>query len=183
MKMNPTRQHILETANRIVQQQGATQLTIEAVARAAGLSKGGVLYHFPSKDALIEAMINFHIDNFTHEFNNLVEQETPGAGRQLRAYIRSSRHEDQEANAAFTGLVAAIANNPDLIETLRQHYQSWQELAEQDGLPPALGTILRLAVDGLWFADLLGLAPPEGKLREEVIETLLRLARPQQDKA
>jgi AcrR family transcriptional regulator len=43
-----TRQKILETAVRIVDTQGARHLTLEAVAAEAGMSKGGVLYHYPS---------------------------------------------------------------------------------------------------------------------------------------
>ncbi len=56
------------------------------------------------------------------------------------------------------------------------HYRTWQACVESDGLPLALATTLRLAMDGLWFADLFGLASPSGKLREEVILTLLTMA-------
>jgi hypothetical protein len=38
--------------------------------------------------------------------------------------------------------------------------------------------VARLATDGLWFADLLGFAPPRGELRERVLARLLELARP-----
>jgi hypothetical protein len=40
---------------------------------------------------------------------------------------------------------------------------------------PARATLARLAADGLWLADLLGLAPPTGDLREQVIERMLDL--------
>ena len=36
-------------------------------------------------------------------------------------------------------------------------------------------TVARLAADGLWLADLLGMAPPEGELRERVLARLLEL--------
>jgi len=53
MTKNTTQQSIIAAARRIVQRDGVAHLTIEAVAREAGFSKGGVLYHFPTKDSLI----------------------------------------------------------------------------------------------------------------------------------
>ena len=37
-------------------------------------------------------------------------------------------------------------------------------------------TVARLAADGLWLNDLLGLAPPAGELRERVMARMLELA-------
>jgi hypothetical protein len=37
--------------------------------------------------------------------------------------------------------------------------------------------VARLAADGLWLADLLGLAAPQGDLRAAVLARLLELAR------
>ena len=47
---------ILDAAERVVARDGA-HLTIDAVVKESGFSKGGVLYNFPSKVALIEGMI------------------------------------------------------------------------------------------------------------------------------
>lgn len=171
----------MEAANRIVQREGVARLTIEAVAREASLSKGGVLYHFPSKDALIEGMITFHLEVFADDLQQALEQEGRGAGRWLRAYIRASVNTPLEESDAMTGLMAAAATNLRLLDTLRSSFVEYQEQAERDGLPPALATILRLAVDGLWLADLFGLATPQGQLREDVVRTLLELASPQSE--
>ena len=40
-----------------MQCKGVAKLTLEAVAKEAGVSKGGLLYHFSNKEALIEGMI------------------------------------------------------------------------------------------------------------------------------
>jgi AcrR family transcriptional regulator len=47
----------------LVADQGASSLTLDAVAQAAGVSKGGLLYHYPNKDALLAAMIERHCDD------------------------------------------------------------------------------------------------------------------------
>ena len=56
MGTQTTRQQIIHAAFALIRREGVARLTIEAVAQEAGLSKGGVLYHFRSKEALIQAM-------------------------------------------------------------------------------------------------------------------------------
>jgi hypothetical protein len=46
---------------------------------------------------------------------------------------------------------------------------------EHDGLPPDTATLIRLAAEGLWFAELFGLAPPSGPDRQRLVDRLLAL--------
>jgi len=48
---------LLAAANKVVVDRGVDALTLDAVACQAGVSKGGLLHHFPSKEALITAMV------------------------------------------------------------------------------------------------------------------------------
>ena len=48
---------IIDAAEVVVAEVGAAHMTLDAVAGKAGISKGGLLYHFPTKEALLEAMI------------------------------------------------------------------------------------------------------------------------------
>lgn len=170
-----TRQDILSAASQIVQRDGVAHLTIDAVAREAQLSKGGILYHFPSKEALVSGMIMDHIEGFTRDLAGYLKEET-GRGRWLHAYLLASDKTVYEEPNPVVCLIAAIATNPGLLAPLQQHFALWQEQAVHDGLSPALATILRLAIDGLWFADLFQLAPPEGELRNEVLRVLQTMA-------
>ncbi|EAE2866200.1 TetR family transcriptional regulator, partial [Listeria monocytogenes] len=49
--------NLLTAASEIVKEEGVVKLTLEAVAQRAGVSKGGLLYHYPSKEALIKGMV------------------------------------------------------------------------------------------------------------------------------
>ena len=175
MNMSSTRQIILKAAYQFVQREGGDRLTLDAVAHEAGLSKGGLLYHFPTKDALIGGMVAYLIDQFEGDLDRANAEEAPGPGSWLRAYIRASFNLPDEEIDGATALLAAVANNPSLLEPLRARYASWQTRTENDGVPAARATIIRLALDGLWFADLLDLAPPAGSLREQLITELLML--------
>ncbi len=182
MSTNTKRPAILRAAQRILQRDGVAHLTIDAVARESGVSKGGVLYHFPSKEALLEGIVSFLMEDFTRDQAILQQEEEPGPGQWLRSYIRASTMPNpaEEADAAM-GLIVAITNNPRLLEPIRAYFAVWQAEAINDGLTPTMATILRLATDGLWFSEWLGLAPPQGALREEVIQTLLSMTRSSPD--
>jgi AcrR family transcriptional regulator len=53
---------IIDAAGAVVVEAGASHMTLDAVAAKAGVSKGGLLHHFPTKVALLEAMIKRQIE-------------------------------------------------------------------------------------------------------------------------
>lgn len=55
------RESVLDAAEAVVLADGAAHLTLDAVAERAGLSKGGLLYHFPTKELLLQAMVDRHM--------------------------------------------------------------------------------------------------------------------------
>jgi AcrR family transcriptional regulator len=170
-----TRDTILSAAAKVVTEQGASRMTLEAVAKEAGVSKGGLLYHFPSKDALIQGMVEQMADEYTARIWDEYERDDFGTnqGRWLRALIKAtftSTHLEPTA-----GLMAAVLLNPELLDPNRQSYDKRQTLIEQDGIDPVLANIIRLAVDGLWFSELLAFAPPREPLRAQIMEGLLSL--------
>jgi AcrR family transcriptional regulator len=52
-----TRQHVVEVATALFAETGYRDTPIEAVMRAADVSKGALYHHFPGKDALFEAVL------------------------------------------------------------------------------------------------------------------------------
>jgi len=170
-----TREMILSAAANIVLNQGALGMTLEAVAKEAGVSKGGLLYHFPSKDALVEGMIEHMVEGLTERIRQAYEGDDFGTnrGRWLRALTRVNfQSEDLELGA---GLTAAVLLNPELLEVNRKAYETRQALIEQDGVDIVLANIIRLVGDGIWFSELLGFAPPQEPLKTEIMERLLSL--------
>lgn len=150
-------------------------MTLESVAKEAGVSKGGLLYHFPNKDALIESMIEHMVQGHTERIRKEYEQDDFGTnqGRWLRALTRTNfQSEDLELSA---GLTAAVLLQPDLLEVNRRAYETRQTLIEQDGVDVVWANIIRLVGDGIWFSELLGFAPPRESLKTQILERLLSL--------
>lgn len=170
-----TRDLIITAASKVVLQRGASRMTLEAVAKEAGVSKGGLLYHFPSKEALIEGMIEHMVQGLTERIRKEYEQDDYGTnqGRWLRALTRTNfQSEDLELSA---GLTAAVLLQPELLEANRRAYESRQTLIEQDGVDIVWANIIRLVGDGIWFSELLGFTPPKEPLKTQILERLLSL--------
>src|SRR3954464_2426272 len=161
-----TKDRLLDAAGAVVMRDGAQALTLDAVAEEAEVSKGGLLYHFKSKRELVEGMI----ERWMAEFQREIDEADPAF---VRGYVKSSAPEGKEV-----GMLAAWIGDPSLLVTVRRQYGIWQDRVEREGRDPVDATVARLAADGLWLAELLGMGPPTGALRERVLERLTNLAAP-----
>jgi AcrR family transcriptional regulator len=170
-----TPRRIIEAACALVVRDGYANLTLDAVAKEAAVSKGGLLYHFPSKRALLEGMVQHRCQQFEEHVHVHLKTET-GPGRWLRAIIRASCEPKEIPLQEGAAVFAVLANDPDLVELVRQRRRRFEEQIEQDGLDPEQAALVCLAVDGLCFNELLGVGGPSRELRERVIARLLEMA-------
>jgi AcrR family transcriptional regulator len=176
-----TKRRILDAAEQVVLRDGVGHLTLEAAAHQADLSKGGVLYHFPTRDALVAAMVARIIEQFEDDIAAyLPAPGTSGHGRPgafARAYVQATMAPISEGEERLgAALLAAAAAEPELLVPLQEAADGWQARLVDDGLDPTTATVVRMACDGLWLCDLFGLASPRGHLRTDVAAALERLA-------
>ena len=172
-----TRASILDAANRIVLSQGVEHLTLEAAANEAGVSKGGLLYHFPNKEMLIAGMIEHYIQRFMADLHASAKTPTQSSkpGSWTRAYLDTTFADNQRLPRMSSGLLAAIATNPSLLKPLQDIFAEWVKLLEDDGIEPVTAHIVRLVSDGLWLVELFDLAPPSSKMKERISQALKNL--------
>jgi AcrR family transcriptional regulator len=155
----------------VVRRDGPRALTLDSVAAEAGVSKGGLLYHFATKDALVDALVEDWLDRFEAEVLDQAAEATWAA-----AYARACAGPRSTADQATdVALLVAVAGDPRGLETVRKRYATWQRKLVADAADEVDATLVRLAADGLWFADLMGLAPPTGRLRRTVTARLEEL--------
>jgi AcrR family transcriptional regulator len=168
---------LLDAAERVVARDGVSNLTLEAVAREAGVSKGGLLYHFPSKSDLIVAFVERI--GARCEAKQLAEVEPPGTpGAFTRAYLNiRTQPVDPQERPIKTALLAAAATDKRYLDPIRKRAEDWQRRLETDGIDPAAATIVRLAIDGMCLCSMFGFPVPEGELRSQVIEKLLAMTK------
>jgi AcrR family transcriptional regulator len=170
-----TRDKLLDAAARLLLRD-PSKLTLDAVAEEAGVSKGGLLYHFSSKAQLLDAVV----DRWEASFQDQIDAAAdPAPGGWTRAYadVTAKDGEDPHAREIDSGILAVLALQPERLDAVRARYAGWQERVVGDGIDPVDATLVRLAADGLWFCELLGLGPPSGALREQVLERMRSLTR------
>ena len=64
MSRTDTRERILRAAMKVAARQGSGNVSLDAVAAEAGVSKGGLLYHFPNKIALMRGIVATFVADF-----------------------------------------------------------------------------------------------------------------------
>ena len=122
------RTRVLDAVERIVLHKGVAGLTLEAAAREAGVSKGGLLYHFASKEALLTGLLQRLADFATGEYEAGVARQPEGHGRVARAQIAWAfgegdcyPGEDRHDRAAAVFL-AAFHHDPALLDPMRAFF-------------------------------------------------------------
>ena len=63
------KEQIFEGALKVISKNGTKNVTLDLVAKASGLSKGGVTYYYSSKEELFKDVFEFFFDNFFKEFD------------------------------------------------------------------------------------------------------------------
>lgn len=172
MGTNTRKIDILDAASRIVAEKGIFSLTIEAVAKEAGISKGGLLYHYKSKEVLVEKMVEHLASNYRSKIINQAKEDERENGKWTRAYLDVTFKKAYQNKDMHSGLLAAKAINPILLSPIREVYSEWQGDIETDGIDPIIATIIRLAADGIWLADLFDINPISDERKELVYKQL-----------
>jgi len=170
-----TRERILQAAIEVIQTDGAANLTLDRVALAAGVSKGGFLYHFGSKDALMAGLLDETLAVLDDELDlreAMFRDDDPAArGTFALAYLDYVREPYKAADDTSASILAAAALDDELLANTRATFERWQErLVQHDGLAETTGLLARIVGDGLWLIDLFGLAPPTKAERHEVLD-------------
>ncbi|MDQ0268208.1 TetR/AcrR family transcriptional regulator [Cytobacillus purgationiresistens] len=176
-KANMKRLLILKSATEFILSNDIYSLTLDAVAKSAGISKGGLLYHFPNKEALLKALALYIFEDFNERFLLQAEKDPVEKGRYSRALIELSKWDLDHHAKLNVGIVANSFLDQDLQGSIDELYQSIQTQIMNDGLDPVDSTIIRLAIDGLYFSEMYQIAPIKGDLREQVIQRLLDMTK------
>ncbi|TSD58604.1 TetR/AcrR family transcriptional regulator [Aeromicrobium piscarium] len=169
------REHILDTGLAIIEREGLTALTFEALAAESGVTKGGLLYHFPSREALIEAIHRHVAEQWSAAVRAAAgdrEVERLDDRERVEAYLRSTT----EATRAELLLMLEAADNRSL-------HRVWQEVLDRWAPSTDEGTddagvrrlIVQLAADGLWLHAAIGGEPLSEELRARVDHELAAL--------
>lgn len=169
-----SREAMLQAAEAVVLEEGAGNLTLDAVARRAGVSKGGVIYNFRSKDALLEAMVDRLIEHSMAAHDGAMAKLPDQPGRAMRAYVQNSLRTPDENDRVSGALLAIIANSPQLLARVAGYFHA-RFLQVAADMPIERAALIHMATEGLWMMELMQTSPLTKAQRARLAKELVRL--------
>jgi AcrR family transcriptional regulator len=171
--LRDTRARILAAAEQLSCEAGPARLSLEAVAARAGVSKGGLLYHFRSKHDLLRALVAAHVE----ELRDAIDRHAPGAlvagdaPAAARGYLAALQEMLAGADRPPAGVFAALAEDPEFIAPLRDFRAELRGLFRRAS-DPAVAEVVFLACEGLVHEELTDAGSYDAAARQAVFAAL-----------
>jgi AcrR family transcriptional regulator len=163
-----TRDRILNALQRILVEEGGAGVTLEKVAAEAGVSKGGLLYHFKSKPDLYDGLARRFREQ---EEANIARAREVGA---VETFLRVSEIESAESAAGLWALLTAMRGRDQLSATAQADvlfiFEGWAQVLHEQIEDPITAEIVRLVGDGLFLSALSGAPLPS----QGTVDAILR---------
>ncbi|MDQ3627707.1 MAG: TetR/AcrR family transcriptional regulator [Actinomycetota bacterium] len=179
------REKVLDAFESILVEHGERTATLDAVADAAGVSKGGLLYHFGSKQALVEGLC----ERLTARIDTDVEKMRAAPEGPAAFYVRTSLYTGSPLDRTIIAASRlAQGSYQSAVEVLRRMRQRWFEVIVESVEDAAVARAVMLLGDGLyynaalngdWEPDVSGVAPTDHARADvdellDVLEDLIR---------
>lgn len=164
--LSTSKLNIISAAARVTQRLGASNLTLERVADEAKISKGGLLYHYANKRALLEGMLAHLLERLATRLSTKPED------RSLADYILLDAQPSDEERAISQVLLAAAAEDPELMNPARKFLERHLHDAQTHS---GNALLILLATEGLRFLDVLNLLPDDA-MRTRLLQSIAKSA-------
>lgn len=166
-----SRSRILDALEEIVIEHGVTAVTLDAVCARAGVSKGGLLYHFDSRRALFEGLLA----RLDHQITDLSEQLPGEVPAMVERYLRDAGQPGKEAMLYRALLATSRADLPDPADPRLRIERLFLRFYEPLELIPDEVTRahVQAVADGLFVRAMLGLPPLPDSVLEEIARRVL----------
>jgi AcrR family transcriptional regulator len=166
---------ILDAAEAVVMEMGAVHMSLDVVARKAGVSKGGLMYHFSTKKSLLKAMIERLVAQFYQDREAVLKQVKPGRGRELKAGILTALQPNEKRDRMGLSILVVAAHDPELLKCLKEAHRMHLKEMTDSGLELERAAVISLASDGLMLSEMLGLSPYTPAQKKKLKDTMIRM--------
>lgn len=152
------RERVLDAFEKLLITEGERAATLDATATAAAVSKGGLLYHFASKDDLAAGMIA-RLKRLVDEDLLAMAASPEGA---VAYYVRTSVMENAPLDRALIAVSRlAQGGSPEAAAALRHTRRAWGGAIRPHVRDDAALDLVLLVSDGLYFNNSLDVNGPE----------------------
>ncbi len=182
VKLGPmsAREKVLDALQEILLEEGERAATMEQVAARAGVSKGGLLYHFPDKATMAQGLL----DRVRHLLREDLKKMASAPEGPAAYYLRGSLLQDDPLDR----LLLAVMKLPAAYEeaksaTYREVQEGWAQLIREEMCDGAIADAIILMGDGLYWnaamsTEITGMANQEWEeSRVQDLERVLEMLR------
>lgn len=167
-----SRANLLDCAMELILERGVEGLSFDSLSQKSGISKGGVLYHFPNREALNRA-VRLHVrQRYLAARREMTDDLPEGKTRALKGWALASLQNRSNLDAVSAKLMTSglwVASEG------REHHRERLTTVVNAGASFNRAALVYLAVEGLWFLDLAGFTPFTPEERQQVIDMLLSI--------
>ncbi len=145
---------IFSAVMELILQGGLPAVTLSSVCKRAEISKGGLMHHYPSKEALVDAFVSRSADECLKEIHEQLAPIAIGGGKRMKAFVdlmlkdpamckpESSREMAAVMIALMQGRMTSHADD---------YYDRLAFELRGDGVSQAIIELIVASVDGLWL--------------------------------
>jgi AcrR family transcriptional regulator len=169
-----TRNAALEAALTVIARDGPARLTLDAIAREAGISKGGLLHQFPTKHAVLKALLDrqrAYFKDFTEKY--IATMDPSVSQPSLAVQIATLRESAVKRHPVMFAIVGALAEEPDLLSANNEHDIANQNAIKAEADDPQLALLRKAAAQGLALTAIFGMSTLSDRERAELFDRLL----------
>ncbi len=170
-----TRSLVIDAALAIIARDGPARLTLDAIAREAGISKGALTHQFNNKTAVIKALLENQVDYF-HKFSQdyLAAHAGTSSEPNLAARIAVSREAiAQEKSAEVTcAILGVIGEAPELMSVFRDIDVKEREAIRAEATDPDMAMLRWFAAQGMHLSSLFGIGRLSNEDRDRLFARL-----------
>jgi len=170
-----SKESILDAAERVIMRQGMANTTIEGVAAEAGISKGGLFYHFTSKKDMLMQLMDRYERNFTAMRRDIYEALPESPTRFLKATVLACVHDPARKEHGNISSVLSLLDDVDMRQRVFEMKLRIFEEVARESQSPEKAMLALFATDGLWLTELFGKEVISRELLDKVIAQLLHL--------
>jgi len=163
------RRALLDCAERIAVEEGLAGVTVQAVADAAGVTKGGLFHHFPSKQALLEGIFADMMETLDNEIEAHMARDRNPYGRFTRAYVAAMLSKEGLGSRSPRAVLSVAMMGERSLDALWDDWLASRLARHKKTDDDPMLEIVRFAADGAWMAYVGAEAVPElGSLRDRL---------------
>lgn len=163
---------ILEASLQIIRD--GEQVSMDSAARAVGLTKPGLMYHFPDKEKLVTALVDHVLDGYEQRLTEILGEAGDSPQNKLRAYVTwaiTGRHDPADL---------VMMCDPRLMQQMAERWG--ERMTPWFAIPAATAEATRtrwraarFIADGAWFNAASGMPHSDDRDQERLLELAIKL--------